>query len=515
MELQDKTLASLQTCIDAWLSHTTYLRPADGGPRVMVRLRPRIVVTVGEVRSAGPNEVVTDPDPSGADLLALSGESVLVEFADDSRKLADAATNFGRLLDGLGLDPTSALRLAQRLRATPRHPRIEHMELIEQVRLDMDRARLRMEASGKRDADRVGNSKFKRAGQLAQATRELQDSFDALRAALGVQSDALVETSRLTSLLARGGAILLRALRLGFVTRPDDAIWPGIATAEVRPEDHEYCGLRAPLIASMSRYDAPYALTTVAEMQDADSKIKTAVPHTAESVYQSGLFLEALSSWLAARCIPPFQLQLPNVAGVVHRRDCPCHSVGVSTPAELIRNFPTYVQREPVTVTRARFIEIAEAAMRVCAYLAGQLESKASVSSREVRRQADPTQQVGASSASHTQPPSETHPPAAPPTITEWSSIMKVLGLPNDKQNKELVRSLNRQRNGPLTKIGPRRVRVERGALVKWWRALDLNVRQTEAGRADRDAAIAEGVLNNPGVRRDEGFHLKRSPGKT
>ena len=118
-------------------------------------------------------------------------------------------------------------------------------------------------------------------------------------------------------------------------------------------------------------------------------------------------------------------------------------------------------------------------------------------------------------------PPSDAHiqaanvqPERVDPHVVGWDNILPVLGYePKNRRARDVVRRLNETSDGPIVWVG-RSVTAPKERLVAWWNSQKQKEAEDQGRQAtvDRNAAVTKRDLANPGVRKDEGLHLKERP---
>jgi hypothetical protein len=101
--------------------------------------------------------------------------------------------------------------------------------------------------------------------------------------------------------------------------------------------------------------------------------------------------------------------------------------------------------------------------------------------------------------------------------LAGWREILPVLGRDEkSRSDREMVSKLNDSTNGPIRPRGTRGVIANHGELLAWWKvAADLSAAMAQArASADRNDSFIDKTLSNPGVRKEEGFHVKERPNK-
>lgn len=113
--------------------------------------------------------------------------------------------------------------------------------------------------------------------------------------------------------------------------------------------------------------------------------------------------------------------------------------------------------------------------------------------------------------------PSPAHPAADARQLVGWKEILPVLGRdPKSRSDREMVSKLNDLTNGPIKKMGQRSVIANHGVLLLWFKTASdqADAKANLRTKSDRNDLVIDSTLNNPGVRRDEGFHVKERPNK-
>lgn len=101
--------------------------------------------------------------------------------------------------------------------------------------------------------------------------------------------------------------------------------------------------------------------------------------------------------------------------------------------------------------------------------------------------------------------------------LVGWKQILPELGLdPHVRKDRERVKNLNAQHDGPIEKQGRRGRIANHGRLMAWWKNLDKQAAAAAEVRGAKDKAdrAQDAHLSNPGVRRELGFHDRKHPNK-